>query len=225
MAINGPHPIPLPKGATREQRDSFTVFKEGCTNHGTSLFIVRRCRISGYSRRHRLGVFCLRRLSATDGYTQADPTGVATGGVTVLQGPMPTQPTLFYDTFLYPVASTGTMTEHYARTLQTFGRIGSTNMNGNGQFVACQTSPAFGTGSRADGFIRTGRPRSPATYYLPAPRNLRDLRDGDQQQRRHGRLLGTTGGSDPIRDPYIRTGGTYYALNDTTYYGSVPSRH
>ena len=82
-------------------------------------------------------------ISATDGFAQANPTGVAAGGVASLQGPLnATYPNLFYHTFLYPGASNGTMTDV---TPSTVVRIGSSNMNAGGQVIACQTSPANGT--------------------------------------------------------------------------------
>ena len=112
---------------------------------------------------------CSFRLSATDGYTQADPTGVATGGFAVLQGPMPTQSTLFYDTLTYPGATTGTMTNITTIFTGVNGRIGSTNMNASGQFVACETSPAFGTGSTGGWTYANGTATQLPYYYLPGP--------------------------------------------------------
>ena len=49
-------------------------------------------------------------LSVTDSFTPATPTGVAAGGVTVMQGPLSADPTFFYNSFLYPGAWYGTMT-------------------------------------------------------------------------------------------------------------------
>jgi probable HAF family extracellular repeat protein len=160
-------------------------------------------------------------ISATDGYTQADPTGVATGGVAVLQGPMPTLATYFYDTFTYPGATTGTMTNLTTTFTSVNGRIGSTNMNASGQFVACETSPAFGTGSTGGWTYANGTATSLPYYYLPGPTQAYETyatainNNGDTAG-----YYRATGGGGPT-EPFIRTGGTDYGLTDTTTYGSA----
>ena len=93
-------------------------------------------------------------------------------GYTVLQGPLDTtSPTLFYHTFLYPGASDGTMTDITSQ-FTGVARIGSTNMNGSGQFIACQTSPVSGT-TATGGWIYSG---GTATSLCRLSELQRDLR-------------------------------------------------
>ena len=90
-------------------------------------------------------------------------------------------------------------------------RIGSTNMNGSGQFLACQTSPAGSTG----GWIYSA---GTATS-LPPYANSTDT---------YGIAINNNGavggfyrtGASTL-SPYVYTGGTYYGLlNNLAEYGS-----
>jgi hypothetical protein len=151
-------------------------------------------------------------ISASDSYAQATPTGVATGGYSVLQGPMPTQATLFYDTFTYPGGTTGTMTNITTAFTTVNGRVGSTNMNANGQFVACQTSPTSQGGWTYANGTATALPPYPSTYATDA---IGINNNGDVA----GFYLVSTSNEQYV--PYIRTGGTDYGLTPNSSYGSV----
>jgi hypothetical protein len=151
-------------------------------------------------------------ISATDGYAQATPTGVATGGYAVLQGPMPTQATLFYDTFTYPGGTTGTMTNITTAFTTVNGRVGSTNMNANGQFVACQTSPTGQGGWIYANGTATALPPYPSTY---ATDGIAINNNGDTG----GFYLVSTSNEQYV--PYVRTGGTDYGLTPNSSYGSI----
>jgi probable HAF family extracellular repeat protein len=162
-------------------------------------------------------------LSATDGYEQATPTGVAAGGVAVLQGELSTTyPTLFYHTLLYPGASNGTMTDI---TPSTVLRIGSTNMNASGQFIMCQTSPANSNNDNAPYQVSGGwfYSNGTATSLPQFPGSSTAADTYGVAINNNGDVAGAwepTPSTDVVQ-PYIRTGGTDYALNDTQQYGST----
>jgi probable HAF family extracellular repeat protein len=151
-------------------------------------------------------------LSATDGYTQAAPTGVAAGGVAVLQGELSTTyPTLFYHTFLYPGASDGAMSDITSQ-FTGVARIGSTNMNGSGQFIACQTSPAGSTG----GWIYSGGGATSLAGYSSSGETYGVAINNIGAVGGYYRATGATSNMSP----YISAGGTYYTLNNLAEYGA-----
>ena len=87
-------------------------------------------------------------------------------------------------------------------------RIGSTNMNASGQFVACQTSTLpYGQGWLYSGGTATSLTQYPTGTYSTYSVGINNNADTA------GFYKATSGGSVPM-SAFVRTGGTYYHLND-----------
>ena len=145
-------------------------------------------------------------ISAKDGYVTARPNGVAPSGYTEFQTNITGQTTLFYSPNVYSGGTNGTVT-NLLSSFTGAARIASANMNGSGQFIGCQTSPAFGSSATGGwyyaGGTATSLPIFSGTYetYGVAIDN-----NGDTAG-----FTRATGGGDPAV-PFVRTGGTYYHL-------------
>ncbi len=155
-------------------------------------------------------------ISATNGYLQALPTGVsATGGV-LMQGWVGSPQLNFYEPYLYPAGTAGTMTDigsAFTYSGNTLHRTIDSSMAGNGTLTIGEVSTAQvgwsysgGTAGTATGFKAINTAGTAA--YDTQTHAIND----------NGVVAGAyraTGGGDPLSG-FIYSGGTTYYLGAPT---------
>ncbi len=152
-------------------------------------------------------------VSATDGYTQAIPTGVCSGGAVLMQGVTTAVPSYYYETYLYPGGTSGTMTDimsQFTANGKSCTRTISSAMNDNGQATIGQVA------QQQVGWLYSGGTAGTATTFSLVYSGVNTAYDtqtlGIDDNGDLGGQYRESSGSDPV-NAFVRVGAVNYFLN------------